>query len=306
MLELHGGGQHDVGEARRVGQVVLEHDGVQVVARETAQHLRLVGRDRRRVRVPHDQRRHGRVEVGGRQRLAEARHVERARRAALEAGPLEHAGVERVGGRARDVREPAAAVPPRSGERRDAGDRPVRDRRAGVALGADAETDQRRLHGRDLARQRADRVGVDVAQRRRTGRPGSRRGARPARRSRRRSRGTTPRRRGPRRAARAGCRARARRRCRAAGVRCWSATRAVRLRNGSITTSFAPFLRAIVISRHRCGAVDIGFQPQQTISRACGHSSGSTSGDCPVAMPTPTAPADAQMVRTRFERRRPP
>ena len=35
MLELHGGGQDDVGVARRVGQEVLEHDGVQILAGES-------------------------------------------------------------------------------------------------------------------------------------------------------------------------------------------------------------------------------------------------------------------------------
>ena len=45
------------------------------------------------------------------------------------------------------------------------------------------------------------------------------------------------------------------------GRRCSSATRAVRLRNGSTTTSRAPFARASSSLRHRCGAVDSGFQP---------------------------------------------
>ena len=82
------------------------------------------------------------------------------------------------------------------------------------------------------------------------------------------------------------------------GVRCSSATRAVRLRKGSTTTSRAPARRASRIFRHRCGAVDIGFQPQATIMRAWCQRSGSTSGERPIVRSTPRTPAEAQIVRT--------
>ncbi len=124
----------------------------------------LVGRDGRRVRGPHDQRGHRRRQGRVGQGLAELRHVQRPRGAALERGPLQHAGVERVRRRARDVGEAAAAVTPRTGEGRDARDGAVGDRRAGVTLRADAEADQRRLHRRDLVRERADHVAGDVAE----------------------------------------------------------------------------------------------------------------------------------------------
>ena len=85
------------------------------------------------------------------------------------------------------------------------------------------------------------------------------------------------------------------------GCRCQSATRAVRLRNGSITIRRAPRLRASRMKRHRCGAVESGFQPHTTIVRACTHSSGSTSGEAPLVAIVPAAPALAQIVRTSVE-----
>ena len=52
VLELGGGRQHHVGERGGVGHELLEHDGEQVLAAQAVQHALLVGRDRRRVRVP--------------------------------------------------------------------------------------------------------------------------------------------------------------------------------------------------------------------------------------------------------------
>ena len=85
------------------------------------------------------------------------------------------------------------------------------------------------------------------------------------------------------------------------GRRCQSATRAVRLRKGSTTISRAPRRRASRMKRHRCGAVESGFQPQTTIVRACTHSSGSTSGEAPLVAIVPATPALAQIVRTSSE-----
>ena len=44
--------------------------------------------------------------------------------------------------------------------------------------------------------------------------------------------------------------------------------------------------------------MDIGFQPHTSRWRACGHSSGSTSGETPCALDVPTIPAVAQIVRS--------
>ena len=81
VLRLHRRGQHDVGEVRRVGHALLEHDREQVLAREAGVHARVVGVAGGGVGVEDDHRRHGRV-VELRQRLAQARHVDRCARAA--------------------------------------------------------------------------------------------------------------------------------------------------------------------------------------------------------------------------------
>ena len=81
MLGLHRRRQDDVGVQRGVGQALLEHDREQVLAREARVHARVVGVAGGGVRVEDDERRDRRV-VGLEQRLAEARHVDRARRRA--------------------------------------------------------------------------------------------------------------------------------------------------------------------------------------------------------------------------------
>ena len=79
VLELRGRRQDDVGVARGVGHELLEHDGEQVLAAQPGEHPLLVGGDLGRVRVPDDQRLDRRVELGVGERLAELRHVDRAR-----------------------------------------------------------------------------------------------------------------------------------------------------------------------------------------------------------------------------------
>ena len=56
MLEEHGGGQHDVGEFRRLGHELLMHADEQIFARQALLHFGLVGRDRGRIGVLHDHR----------------------------------------------------------------------------------------------------------------------------------------------------------------------------------------------------------------------------------------------------------
>ena len=198
---------------------LLEHDGEEVVAAQAVQHAGLVGRDRRRVGVPADHGGDRRRERGVGQRAPELGHVDPPHRPRAQVGAAEPVLVDRPDGRRGDVRAAAAVVPPRAGERRQARDRAVGERRAHVALRADAEAQQRRLRGRERRARRGRSSRPAPRTPRRTARPGSRPGARAARRSRSRARGTTPRRAAPRRRSRASSRARAPRRCPGAGAR---------------------------------------------------------------------------------------
>ena len=56
MFEEHGGGQHDIGEFRRLGHELLVHADEEILARQTLLHLVLVGRDGSRVGVLDDHR----------------------------------------------------------------------------------------------------------------------------------------------------------------------------------------------------------------------------------------------------------
>ena len=78
MLDLGRGRQHDVGVARGVGEELLQHDGEQVVARESRRDRVPVGRHRRRVGVVDHERVDRRVELGSRVRVAEPHHVDGA------------------------------------------------------------------------------------------------------------------------------------------------------------------------------------------------------------------------------------
>ncbi len=195
---------------------------------------------------------------------AELGHVDRPHGPGPQVLAHERVGRQRGGRGGRDVGTAPALVSPGAHQRRQARDRAVGRRRALVALRADAEAQQRGLGLCELAAEPGDGVGVDPAGLRRSARRDDRPGAPAARRSRWCARGTTPRRPSRRPRPRASCRAPARRRCRAAGRTCSSATRAVRLRNGSTTTIRAPLRLASSSSRQRCGAVDIGFHPHSS------------------------------------------
>ena len=154
--------------------------------------------------------------------------------------PLERVRAHRGRGGGGDVRAAAAPVAPGAGQRRQRGDRRVGGRGAQVALGADAQPEQRGPGGRELAPDAGDGLGVDAADLRAALDRVLGQHAPAARRSRRRARGTSPRRAARRPRPPASSRSPARRRCPGSGRRCSSATRAVRLRNGSTTTSRAP------------------------------------------------------------------
>ena len=230
--------------------------------REALEHALLVGRDRGGVRAPADERLHRRVHRRVGECLAQPGHVDRPHRSRAEVLALEQDVADRPGRGCRDVGEAAAAIPPGAGEERQRGDRGVRGRRAGVALGAHAEPEQRGPRGGELATHAGDRLGVDPALRRALLDGGAAELRRAARRSRRCAPGTTRRRGGRRRRSRASSRWRGRRRCPAAGGGARRRAGPCGCGTGSTTTSRAPWLRASSSLRQRCGAVDSGFQPQ--------------------------------------------
>ncbi len=167
-LELGGGRQHDVGVARRVGEELLVDHREQVVAGETPADQFGVGHGDQRVGVPHDHRRHRRVERGVGERLAEAAHVELPRhRPAQQIGPGQGGLVdERVVVRADAAREPAAAVVPGTDEGREDGERAVEHRPVLVVLGADQGADGRRSDRAVVGGEPLDHRRVETADRR--------------------------------------------------------------------------------------------------------------------------------------------
>ena len=203
VLELRGGREDDVGVRRRVGHELLAHDGEEVVSTQAGEHLLLVGRDRGRVRVPDDEGRHRRVEIRVGQGLADARHVERARRALAQLRLGEPRLVEHAEHAGRDVgesRRRAAATSPRAREcTRSCGTRSARPRAAArPRRGGSATAGPAPARARARADPRPGRRSAAPA-----ARPAPPRAARRARRSRARAPGTTPRPRGRRPAARA-------------------------------------------------------------------------------------------------------
>ena len=198
-LDVGGGREHDVGVLGGVGEELLVDDGEQVVAGHALASALGVGHDHERVAVPHDHRPHRRLLVE--QDLAEPAHVERARLAPGEqVGAAERGAVDELAlPRADAAHQPAAAVAPRTGQRRQAGQRAVEHRPVLVVLGTDQGADRGRAGGGVLAGE-----GARSPRRRRRTRPrpapaSSRRRARRARRSRACARRSIPRRSAPRR-----------------------------------------------------------------------------------------------------------
>ena len=203
VLELRRRGEDHVRVARGVGHELLAHDREEVVAAQPREHALLIRRDRGGVRVPDDQRGDRRLHRRIRQRLADARHVERARRLASAgaAAPGAPRAARRTSpsGCTRGRRRGGATSRRAPGCRRSCGTRRVRRRGAGRprrAGSATADPAPAPEPARGCRRPRR-RSAAPAARRSR------RRGARRARRSPARARGTIPRRRGRRRAARA-------------------------------------------------------------------------------------------------------
>ena len=270
--------------------------------REALQHALLIGRDRGRVRVPDDQRRDRRIERRVGQRLADARHVERAHRArhagAAARGAPRGATPTCPSGCTRARRRGGARSPRAPGCRRSCGRRSARRRGAGRRRpGGSATAGPARARARARGRRRPGRrsaaawlstglvrepleqlvvaEGVGAA---------------------------------PLLVGEARVEQRAHDAERERGVRARAAVAGARRRPAPCgcgrdrrRSSRAPRRRASRIKRHRCGAVESGFQPHTTIVRACTHSSGSTSGEAPLVAIVPATPALAQMVRTSVE-----
>ena len=262
MLRLHRRRQDDVGVSGGVGHPLLEHDREQVLAREAGVHARVIGVARGGVRVEDDERGDGRV-VGLEQRLAEARHVDRARRR---------------GGRSAGIATRPGLMPPkwppvmheqrrrrRAASRRSA---PGSARIARIAAPAPpwrcSPSPSRIADGRVCAKRRPsathalDRQAADLRPR---ARPATRPAAPRARASPRCGARASRDPRRPRRARRASGRARARRRCRAAARGARRSARRCRVRSGSIATTCAPaFARLeheaplVEVRRERVGA----------------------------------------------------
>ena len=144
-----------------VGAEVLEHDGEQVLAREAGQHAARIRRHRHRVAVVDHQRLDARAERGrGRvqQRIADGRHVDRARPAAgHQVGTLQR-GVVAIGREPTGRRQQHAAggVAPGAGQARQQRHQPHRVAAAGRPLHAVVGADRRRPRHAPVARQLAD------------------------------------------------------------------------------------------------------------------------------------------------------
>ena len=163
VLELRGRGEHHVGVCGGVGHELLEHDREQVLAPQAGEHALLIGRDRGGVRAPADERLHRGLELRVGEGVAELGHVEapdgaRPQLLTLELQIRDHPRRGR-----RDVGAAAAAIAPRAGQGGQRGERRIRGGRAGVALGAHAQPQQRGPRARELARDALDRLAGDPA-----------------------------------------------------------------------------------------------------------------------------------------------
>ena len=164
VLELRRRRQDHVGVPGGVGHELLDHEREQVLAAQAGQHALLLGRDLGRVRRPDDERCDRRLEVRVGERVAELRHVDPPHLGGAQLGPVDGRARDRAGGRGRDIGAAAAAVAPGADQGRQAGDRPIGDRSAEMALGADPEPQQRRLGAAEVARDPDDPLGGHAAE----------------------------------------------------------------------------------------------------------------------------------------------
>ena len=159
MLDLARGGQHVVGVERGVGDEQVVHDGEQVVAQETLANPALIRHRHHRIGAVHDERSDRRLQVAVAEILAEIAHVQDADAGLVHLGPrhavhVQDGEVQLVCG----TGQAAAAMPPRSGEHRQAGHRAKLHRAVAMMLGADERPQQGRLRRRVLARESLDVV----------------------------------------------------------------------------------------------------------------------------------------------------
>ena len=193
VLHLGGGGEHDVGEARRVGHQLLADHGEQVVTGEALAHEPAVGDRHGGVAVPHEQGMDADRRVG--EGPTEVVHADGAGRV----GDVEDRVVDLLAEPAADrPGQTSAEVAPGAGEHRQAGEGAEEHRAVLVVLGPDERADEGRPRGAVGVGQLLDLAGVEAAGGsgpfRVSTRPPARRARRSRRRSGRRSRGRSGRR----------------------------------------------------------------------------------------------------------------
>ena len=138
VLDLARGRQHVVGEAGRLGDEEVVHDGEEVVAQQPLANLVLMGHRHERIGAVHHQRADRRIKSWVAQVLTEVAHVERPHPGAVDLGH-QHA-VHRQRGelqRMRRARQASAAMAPRAAQRGQAGQRAELHRAVTVMLDAD-------------------------------------------------------------------------------------------------------------------------------------------------------------------------
>ena len=166
MLEEHGGGEHDVGEFRRLGHELLVDAGEEILPRQPLLHLRLVGCDRGRIGVLHEQHldRRAALEVisVAQQHRADAALVKNADAALLDVEALDHRLVDAIHAAVR-MEGTAALMLPRARHHRNAGDRMHVGRPVARAREAIADAEVAPLRLADECREGLDVGGRNVA-----------------------------------------------------------------------------------------------------------------------------------------------
>ena len=160
VLELRRRWEHDVRVVGGIGQEHVVDHAEEVLARKSGDDLHGLGGDRDRVGVVNVDRANRRI-VLVEQRVADGRHVDRARIVPDEIGPLERLVVDRVGA-ARREQGAARRIAPGADQRGEAGRGAHRHAAAGVPLHPIVEPDHRGLDRAVVPRQRNDVVGCET------------------------------------------------------------------------------------------------------------------------------------------------
>src|SRR5262245_3281903 len=137
MFDLHGRRQHDISVTSGVSEKVLDDNREEIVARQAAQHLRLVWNARCRITGVYEQHLDRRL-VDLEQPFAKSRHVQRPRwsRSEIVAPHGAPVDAEEAAGVVADA---AARIAPIASDAWDAGERPDGHSATAVALKTDAD-----------------------------------------------------------------------------------------------------------------------------------------------------------------------